>query len=570
VTALQEESKMKICPFVSHMLGEDMDLVAGDSASESGSKSKSKNVVILGYEDTAEGVAEASPAERKRKSTQNSLPSHVQCLKDSCRFYHSKSDDCQFDMMFTMLKAPKPAPAKTAAANKGTDIKAITKDLDKIWKFHTKSVAEMVSTISDSEKTHKKDLDALEKAVTKSIEDLQNEQANNGSGDGLAGMAGNISKLSERIDEREESFESLTTTMSDMVIRMQDAIAAVDSKSDEVSKGIGVLQTEMPTEEAIKRMINESVNDIDTVDAPDMRETIDEIQKRVDAAMERYMKSVPDLMQREIRKDIESAFERHQDSTPNVDGIVEQATRAHRETDRKITQMYSEISDRMNSLAENQVNWQKSIEDAIDEQTRRSESYRVAQPTEPAEPPKPAEPPALAEPEKAEAPEEPEVPAISKSHQKEAKKLNNLGVASFHNSAFEMARDQFLDAVKVNPEFAEAFNNLGLAYTELQQEDDASRAFQRAIEINADLHAAYNNLGYVLFKQGEYEQAIEMYNEALGRNPDNSSAHTNLGNAYFKLKRYEDAEDAWSKALELDPGNDRARRNLKRIREESK
>ena len=42
--------------------------------------------------------------------------------------------------------------------------------------------------------------------------------------------------------------------------------------------------------------------------------------------------------------------------------------------------------------------------------------------------------------------------AKSRSGKKDAKKFNNLGVTSFHNGAYEMARDQFLQAVKVDPE----------------------------------------------------------------------------------------------------------------------
>jgi len=527
---------MKICPFVSHALGEDMDLLteAGKSDAESGSKPKSKNVVILGYEDTVEGAVEASPAERKKKAKNSPLPSHVLCLKDPCRFYHSKTGDCQFDMIFEMLKSPKPAPAKTAAASTGEDTKSITRDLDKIWQFQTKSVTELVSTISDLEKKHTKEIDRLKKTITQSIEDLQKAHKADGSGNGIDGVASNIAELSRRIDEREESFESLATTMSDMVIRTQDAIEQIGSKSDELSKGIGVLQKEMPTEHAIQEMISKSVI------PPDMSETLEEMQKRIDAAMERHVKSAPNF--EKIQKDIEASLKRHENSAPDM--VVEQTTKAHKEMDLKLTKMYNDISERIAGIDKKHQNSQKRPDEVIDQQPQLDSDGAEGQ--------------KLSESE------------ASKGNQKEAKKLNNLGVASFHNGAFEMARNQFLEAVKLNPEFAEAFNNIGLAYTELQMEDDASEAFQRAIEINPELHAAYNNLGYVFFKQGNYDQAIEMYNEALGRSIDSSSTYTNLGNAYFKLKRYGDAEEAWFKALELDPANDRARRNLKRIRKESK
>jgi Flp pilus assembly protein TadD len=151
---------------------------------------------------------------------------------------------------------------------------------------------------------------------------------------------------------------------------------------------------------------------------------------------------------------------------------------------------------------------------------------------------------------------------------KEAKKFNNLGVTSFHNGEYELARDQFLEAVDLDPEFAESWNNLGLVYTELEDDHGARDAFSKAIDINPDLPAAYNNLGYIFYKQENYEQAIEMYNEAIGHSADNSSAYTNLGNAYFKLGNHEDARSSWEKALEIDPANEKASRNLHQLNKE--
>jgi tetratricopeptide (TPR) repeat protein len=153
----------------------------------------------------------------------------------------------------------------------------------------------------------------------------------------------------------------------------------------------------------------------------------------------------------------------------------------------------------------------------------------------------------------------------SAEDKKKSRKLNNLGVTSFHNGELELARDQFEEAVSLDEGFAECFNNLGLVYTELDEEEKATEAFSTAIELNPELHAAYNNLGYVFYKQGSYDQAIEMYNEALGRNATNSSSYTNLGNAYFKQDKREEAQKAWEKALKLDPSNRKASRSLKEL-----
>lgn len=157
-----------------------------------------------------------------------------------------------------------------------------------------------------------------------------------------------------------------------------------------------------------------------------------------------------------------------------------------------------------------------------------------------------------------------------RSNKKEARTFNNLGVTSFHSGAFQTAKEQFVKAIELDPEFAEVYNNLGLVHTELGDEEKASEAFKRATELNPDMTAAYSNLGYLLHKQGSYEEAVEMYNEALGRSSKSSSAYTNMGNAYFKLGKPAEAEEAWEKALEIDPSNEKATLYLKQLRAEKR
>ena len=103
---------MKICPFISHMLGEDRaDILQIDgpsrkaktAKSSSGKKDKSDDVVILGYDggDSAGGVA-TKPA--KKQKTESAVPTHLHCLKDTCRFFQKKDGECQFDSIFDEME----------------------------------------------------------------------------------------------------------------------------------------------------------------------------------------------------------------------------------------------------------------------------------------------------------------------------------------------------------------------------------------------------------------------------------------------------------------------------------
>ncbi|HER44531.1 MAG TPA: tetratricopeptide repeat protein [Candidatus Eisenbacteria bacterium] len=151
----------------------------------------------------------------------------------------------------------------------------------------------------------------------------------------------------------------------------------------------------------------------------------------------------------------------------------------------------------------------------------------------------------------------------------EVRRINNAGVAAYHNGHYEKALELFEKCTEMDPGFTEGYNNLGLTCTELDMEERATEAFKKAIELNPELAATYNNLGYVFYRLGSLQEAVEMYQEAICRSKDNGSAYTNLGNAYYKLDRVEEAIEAWQKAVEIDPSNEKARRNLKRFHAET-
>ena len=88
---------MKICPFMSHMLGSE-----GSNVLEIGAASAAANdAVVMGY-DGEGGVG----VKTERKSARaghapsretGATASHLYCLRDTCRFYRTKNGECTFD-----------------------------------------------------------------------------------------------------------------------------------------------------------------------------------------------------------------------------------------------------------------------------------------------------------------------------------------------------------------------------------------------------------------------------------------------------------------------------------------
>jgi tetratricopeptide (TPR) repeat protein len=147
----------------------------------------------------------------------------------------------------------------------------------------------------------------------------------------------------------------------------------------------------------------------------------------------------------------------------------------------------------------------------------------------------------------------------------EARRLNNAGVLSYHQGAYDTSVQQFRRALELDPSLAEAWNNLALAHTEMRRDGEALEAFKKALELDPSVGQVFNNLGYLYHRRGEHENALEMYERAIQRGHDTSAAWANLANALYEMRRADEAVAAWKRALEIDPANDKARTALERL-----
>ena len=87
----------------------------------------------------------------------------------------------------------------------------------------------------------------------------------------------------------------------------------------------------------------------------------------------------------------------------------------------------------------------------------------------------------------------------------------------------------YAEALRLNPNLAEAHNNLGVALAKQGKMDQAEAHYAEALRLNPDYAEAHNNLGMALAAQGKMDQAEAQYVEALRLNPDYAEAHNNLG-----------------------------------------
>lgn len=103
-------------------------------------------------------------------------------------------------------------------------------------------------------------------------------------------------------------------------------------------------------------------------------------------------------------------------------------------------------------------------------------------------------------------------------------------------SAEAAARLQPLDdAIKANPQSADAYANRGTAYYELKMPAEAVRDLEQALKLNPAHFGAYFMLGAVHFYQtGDMDRAIESFSHAITLQPGQANAYSGRGEAYVR------------------------------------
>lgn len=113
------------------------------------------------------------------------------------------------------------------------------------------------------------------------------------------------------------------------------------------------------------------------------------------------------------------------------------------------------------------------------------------------------------------------------------------------------------NAIKLQPDYADAYINRGSAYIILGQYQLAIADINQAMRLKPDdAYYLYYNRATAYSALGLYQRAIEDYNEALRQKPDDildGSAYRGRGSAYAILGQYQLAIEDYSKAIRFRP-----------------
>ena len=139
---------------------------------------------------------------------------------------------------------------------------------------------------------------------------------------------------------------------------------------------------------------------------------------------------------------------------------------------------------------------------------------------------------------------------------------NYLGNIFLKQNRLDAAIQEYGEAIRLNPDLAEAYYNLGLALHKQEQNEAAITAYRQALVVEPTMANAQYNLGLALYQQGRKEEAIAAYEQSIHLDKDNANAYFNLGIALQEQGDTAKAISAYREVLILNPQSITAYNNL--------
>jgi tetratricopeptide (TPR) repeat protein len=142
---------------------------------------------------------------------------------------------------------------------------------------------------------------------------------------------------------------------------------------------------------------------------------------------------------------------------------------------------------------------------------------------------------------------------------------NNLGILAAREGNYDLAVEDFLHALQIDPQHSIALQNLGNAYRQKKDWPQAERALEHVLALNADDPEANYSLGMVYAQQNETERAEDYLQKAIASRPAYPEALNNLGILYLRMRRPDEAIKSFEQSTRIAPAYDQAYLNLARV-----
>lgn len=136
----------------------------------------------------------------------------------------------------------------------------------------------------------------------------------------------------------------------------------------------------------------------------------------------------------------------------------------------------------------------------------------------------------------------------------EADNLVNSGWEYLNMEEYDIAIENFNEAIRIDPNHAEAYQYRGAAYAKMEDWDTAIENYNEAIKFDPGYALAYYNRGIAYSEKGEWDAAIENFDKAIRFDPDYLQTYSIRGWIYLQKKEYDRAITDFDHVIQLDPG----------------
>jgi tetratricopeptide (TPR) repeat protein len=144
----------------------------------------------------------------------------------------------------------------------------------------------------------------------------------------------------------------------------------------------------------------------------------------------------------------------------------------------------------------------------------------------------------------------------------------HIGACYAELGKIELAEAPFQDAIRLNPNHADAMNYLGYLWADRGiRLDEAIDWIRKALKLDPGNAAYMDSLGWAYYKKGLYPQAVKILEEAVEVAPEDALLRSHLGEAYFGNGQWEEALREWEESLRLNPDNELLKKKVEGIKD---
>lgn len=130
-----------------------------------------------------------------------------------------------------------------------------------------------------------------------------------------------------------------------------------------------------------------------------------------------------------------------------------------------------------------------------------------------------------------------------------------LGTIYRKQGKYPQAIDYYNQGLAIKPDYPNALNNRGSTYYDMGKDGLALADFEKVIQLDEGMYQTYGNMGSVYGRQGNYKKAVEYFNESIAMNPQYGDAYLNRAILYTLTKEYETADRDYKMYQRITPTN---------------